>query len=120
VRSTYDPYEFVDVLDGVRRGRDWPLALAEQLLTGPTLWRYEGHTVGPTQGRAVAEVASYVTWSARRHIAPKTAAERLRRDEWFERVLQWPAAADDCSGQASDQESGDTAALDRKPPGASG
>jgi hypothetical protein len=81
----YDPQDDVVVLDGLRSGRDWPLALAEQVLVDPTPWSKEGPTEGSTQGRAVAEVASCVTWSTRRQISPKIAAERLRRNESLER-----------------------------------
>jgi len=75
------PHEDVVVLDGMHPGRDWPLALAEQLLSDPAPWSDEVPLAGPTQWRTFAEVASAVNWHNRRRVSPKLAVEPLRRNE---------------------------------------
>jgi hypothetical protein len=77
----YNPQEDVVVLDGIHQDRDWPLAIAEQLLTDPTPWSTGYRSTAPTQWHLFSEVASFVNWSNRRRISPKVAVERLRQNE---------------------------------------
>ena len=77
----YNPQEDTVALDGMHRDGDWPLALAEQVLTDPTPLSAGYDDPGPTQWRRFAEIASYVDWYNRRLVSPRLAVQRLRQNE---------------------------------------
>ena len=82
--TVYHPNDDAVILDGVQGRRDWPLALAEQLLADPMPWSAGASETGRTQWSRFAEVASSVNWSTRRHVSPKVAVERLGQNDRLE------------------------------------